>query len=121
MAEITSSSVTSSEVPAKLVSRRSIRIARLLSALPRRAVTSWRRSVSLRGRKSIDVLLLSKKGPVISPSVGKALGAASVLGGQLGQEEINALVDAARRTIDGEHLAPTEDIIPDILRPEQHT
>src|SRR5260370_42160175 len=103
MAEITSSSVTSSVVPAKLVSRRSIRIAWLLSALPRRAVTSWRRSVSLRGRKSIDVLLRSRKGPLTSPSVGKAIGAASsILGGQLGQEQVDALVDAVRWAIDGE-------------------
>jgi hypothetical protein len=39
-------------------------MARSLSALPRRALMSWRRSTSLRGRKSIDVLpsKLRKKG-----------------------------------------------------------
>src|SRR5579884_1590837 len=53
MAVITSSSGASSAVPAKVVSRRSVRMARSDAALPRRAVRSWARSVSLRGRKSI--------------------------------------------------------------------
>src|ERR1700730_10822494 len=62
MAEITSSSVISSAIPAKLVSRRSIRIARFFSALPRNAPTNCRRSVSFNGRKSIRVLLPGVKG-----------------------------------------------------------
>src|SRR5438132_13852845 len=57
MALMTSSSGTSSTEPRKLVSRRSMRMARSLSALPRNAVISCRRSVSFKGRKSIDVLL----------------------------------------------------------------
>src|SRR6516225_5192379 len=50
---MTSSSVTSSVVPAKEVSRRSVRMARSPSALPRRALISCCRSLSLSGRKSI--------------------------------------------------------------------
>src|SRR5438874_6228305 len=53
MALITSSSGTSSAVPAKLVSLRSISRASPRSALPRSAVINCRRSVSLSGRKSM--------------------------------------------------------------------
>src|SRR5439155_18792097 len=45
----------------KLVSRRSMRMQRSCSALPRNAVISCRRSVSLSGRKSIDVLPSRKR------------------------------------------------------------
>src|SRR5579871_6084757 len=50
---MTSSSVTSCVVSRKDVSRRSIRIAEPLSALPRNAANNCLRSVASRGRKSI--------------------------------------------------------------------
>src|ERR1051325_9967794 len=53
MAEITSSSLISSLAPMKDVSRRSIKIARLSSALPRKASISFCRSCVDTGRKSI--------------------------------------------------------------------
>src|SRR5271170_4128872 len=53
MALMTSSSGTSSALPAKLVSRRSSNRTRPCSALPRRALTSCLRSISFRGRKSM--------------------------------------------------------------------
>src|SRR5947209_5953781 len=84
MAVITSSSVTSSAVPTNDVLRRSSRMARSLSALPRSALMSWRRSVSFRGRKSMDVL----------PSVKKAKRKSRWLarGRQLCQNEVNAAI-----------------------------
>src|SRR5436305_13510241 len=115
MAEITSSSVTSSVVPAKLVSRRSIRMVRLLSALPRRAWISCLRSVSLRGRKSIGDSSY-RKGTYNFPSVGKSFPGVrlSDLGGQLGHQEIDSLVDALRRAVDGKDLSPTKHVVTDI-------
>src|SRR6516225_11486089 len=83
MAEITSSSVTSSAVPRKLVSRRSMRMARSLSALPRNALMSCRRSVSLRGRKSMDVLP-SENGTTKTGWLAR--------GRQLRQDEVDATV-----------------------------
>src|SRR5436309_15976477 len=53
MAEMTSSSLTSSLAPTNEVSRRSMRMLRLSSALPRRALTSFWRSSVVTVRKSM--------------------------------------------------------------------
>ena len=66
IAEMTSSSVTSSVVPANVVSRWSMRIALLLSALPRKALIKLRRSVSLSGRKSMGLPLPAEKSGKVS-------------------------------------------------------
>src|SRR5271170_6411100 len=61
MAEMTSSSLTSSAAPTKEVSRRSMRMARLSSALPRRALMSFCRSSVVTVRKSMRVLLFGSR------------------------------------------------------------
>src|SRR6516164_3155917 len=119
MALMTSSSVTSSAVPAKLVSRRSIRMARSLSALPRNAPISCRRSVSLRGRKSIDVLLPEKRTTTACVPLGLARRSAgkahSTLCRQLGQQEIDATVDAFIEAVGLQEIAAAEQEVVDLL------
>src|SRR6516165_2750267 len=112
MALMTSSSVTSSAVPRKLVSRRSIRMARSLSALPRKALTSCRRSRSLRGRKSMAYSFLRKK---------RTRDLDSGPGRQLGRQQEHGPVHRLLAGIDLEQVAGPFDVITDLLRPHQHT
>src|SRR5579884_3090323 len=116
MAEITSSSVTSSMVPAKEVSRRSIRIALSLSALPRRALISCRRSESFRGRKSM--IGSPHDTGDCGPAAGRN-GLASGPGGQLREQEVDAPVQQLVVVIDLEHLTAPFEVVTHSLSSHQ--
>src|SRR3954454_23825529 len=103
MAEMTSSSVTSSAVPAKLVVRRSMRMARSLSALPRKALMSWRRSTSLRGRKSMALLPSGEK----ETGLPKPL----TLSREFREEQIHATIQPLLFGVHAQHIiAPQQEV-----------
>src|ERR1700691_2011279 len=113
MALMTSSSGTSSTVPRKLVSRRSMRMARLPSALPRSELISCRRSTSLSGRKSIDVLL-SRYRPARPPKDGRNHDL-SRQSRQFSQQKVDALIDACFRDVGRHYLAAAFQHIRDLV------
>src|SRR6516162_45066 len=119
MALMTSSSVTSSAVPAKEVSRRSIRMARSLSALLRRALISWRRSVSLRGRKSMETSPSQIEKTL--PRMGNRNPRVSGPGRQLGEQEVDAAVHQVVVMLDFQHLAAGCQVEAYPLGPHHHT
>src|SRR6516225_8707623 len=125
MAEITSSSVTSSAVPRKLVSRRSMRMARSLSALPRKALINCRRSVSLRGRKSMDSSPSQYEAPSTAEGVDKIRrpqGRHTHLRPrrQLREQQVNPSVHAVVVVLDFEQFPATDEIVTHLLGPDQH-
>src|SRR5262249_7072282 len=99
-------------VPTKLVSRRSMSRTRLLSALPRNAVISCRRSVSLRGRKSIRSYSLPLKVTVAQTSQ-------SAFGCQFRQEKVNAAIDPFFLRVYSEKLLTARDEVTNVP-PFQH-
>src|ERR1700733_7088331 len=107
MALMTSSSVTSSLAPWNVVSRRSIRMARSLSALPRRALISARRSVSLRGRKSMVALLPDQK----NPGRARARPPRSGPGRQLGEQQVHPAVETSVGVVHLEDLALADEVV----------
>src|SRR5262249_49806560 len=120
MALMTSSSVTSSAVPRKEVSRRSMRMARSLSALPRRALMRARRSVSLRGRKSLVRLLTSIKG-LETVSLRSWAGRSTLgRGRQFRQQQVDAAVKAGVGVVHFVHFAALDDVKAHFLGPYQH-
>src|SRR5580692_3155615 len=115
MALMTSSSGTSSAPPAKLVSRRFRRMARSLSALPRRALMSCRRSRSFRGRKSMDSTPLreTKKTRRLRPAA--EILSPSFAAGQLREKPVHAAVHPVVVDIDRERLAAAQDAVEDLF------
>src|SRR5437763_7392589 len=113
MALMTSSSVTSSSVVRKLVSRRSMRMAVPRSAFPRKAVISERRSVSLRGRKSM----------IVSPFLARNRTEPKtdlVAGGKLGQKQVKPLIDPDFADVGGERFAVVDQIVPNLFPFQQN-
>src|SRR5438552_3185012 len=95
---MTSSSVTSSVVPMKLVSRRSISRAVVESALPRNAPMSCCRSVLVSGRKSMMNSSLENENetyhqPDSAATIGTRAVSSIAVAGQLGQQLVDAAVD----------------------------
>src|SRR4051812_40068631 len=95
-------------------------MARSLSALPRRALINCRRSVSLSGRKSIDVLLPENRASGIG-TAGNRASSPSLVGCQRREQLVHSAVHSFFRNVGGEQLAIADHIVPGLLSPDNYT
>src|SRR5262249_42004138 len=120
MALMTSSSGTSSAVPAKEVSRRFMRMARALSAVPRSALISCRRSVSLRGRKSMVDSPLRGTRRTIRLRSGPESAHPLRTAGQFREQQVHAAVHVVVVQADGQQVVAPHDEVADLLAADEH-